>query len=364
MMSARSWFVSAAFVSFIPVHLLAQTRPADPRVAELAKEVRAKGWILYGFLTPRLDMDLFLMRPDGSDQRRITDTPEYHEGAPKFSHDGRKILYRRFGIKTKVHHNRWGYQGHVVIANADGSDPVVLGKDGEHPWASWSPDGKQIACLTLKGIKIIDIATKEVVRTMPRKGMYQQLYWSPDGKWFCGVTNAYGEMWTVARMNALTGEMNPLKKSPIGLPATKPSDGGKDWQGAECTPDWFPDSKHVLFSHNPIQTQGFGYTQLWMADGEGKHQRMVYAENGRHIYGGTLSPEAKYVLFSRVLFDGAGGLASGMPMGLIRFSDRPCVGGKSKRLREMLPDAEEAVVLDLPVGWEPDWTYKDIPSKP
>jgi hypothetical protein len=100
-----------------------------------------------------------------------------------------------------------------------------------------------------------------------------------------------------------------------------------------------------------------------MADGEGSHQRMVYAENGRHIYGGTLSPDAKYVLFSRVLLDGAGGLVSGVSMGLIRFSDKPTIAGKSKRLAELYPDAEKAVVLDLVVGWEPDWTYREIFAK-
>ena len=51
--------------------------------------------------------------------------------------------------------------------------------------------------------------------------MYQQLFWSPDGKWFCGVTNNLGEMWTVARMDAVTGEINAVNTF------------------QNCTPDWF-----------------------------------------------------------------------------------------------------------------------------
>ena len=36
-----------------------------------------------------------------------------------------------------------------------------------------------------------------------------------------------------------------------------------------------------------------------MADKTGQHRRMVYGEDGRHIYGGAISPDGKYVLFTR-----------------------------------------------------------------
>ncbi len=334
------------------------TQTKDPKVAALAKELHGKGWIVYGALCPRADMDLWACRPDGSDVWRVTNTPEYHEGAPRFSPDGKQLLYRRIHKSTRVHHNRWGYQGHVVVCRSDGTEAKVLGKDGEHPWACWSPDGTKISCLTLKGIVIIDLATNTVVRKLPRKGMYQQLFWSPDGKWFCGVTNKYGEMWTIARMHAETGEMNRVKKGP------KPEDDSDDFGGAACTPDWFPDSKHILFSHKPPEQARGGFTQLWMAGGDGKNPRMVYAEDGRHLYGGTLSPDGKYLLFSKVMLDGIGGLVSCTGMGITPFSDKPLIGGKSTRTRRLHPEAEQAVVVHLPVGYEPDWTYTDIKSLP
>lgn len=326
----------------------------DPKVAALAQELHGKGWVVYGALCPRGDMDLWACRPDGTDVFRVTNTPEYHEGAPRFSPDGKRLLYRRIRKGTPVHHNRWGYQGEVVISRSDGAEPKAIGDEGEHPWACWSPDGKQISCLTLKGIVVIDLATNKVVQKLPRKGMYQQLYWSPDGKWFCGVTNKYGEMWTIARMNAETGEMNRVKKGP------KPDDYTDDFGGAACTPDWFPDSKHILFSHKPPEQARGGYTQLWMADGDGKKPRLVYAEDGRHLYGGTMSPDGKYVLFSKVMLDGIGGLVSCTGMGITRFSDKPLLGGKSRRTRRYHPEAEQAVVVHLPIGYEPDWTYTDI----
>ena len=42
-------------------------------------------------------------------------------------------------------------------------------------WASWSPDGKQIACLSITGISFIDVATQQVVRKGDRKGLFQQV---------------------------------------------------------------------------------------------------------------------------------------------------------------------------------------------
>jgi hypothetical protein len=330
----------------------------DARTAELSREVRTKGWIMYGAPTSKGDMDLFLMRPDGSQRRNITNTPDFHEGAPRFSHDGKRVLFRRFSVKKPVHYNRWGFQGQVIMANADGSNPVELGGEGELPWASWSPDGKQLSCLTMKGIEIIDLATRQVVRRLPRKGIYQQLYWSPDGKWFCGVSNAFGESWTVVRMNAETGEINPIRKFQDGG-RHEPGVAGQGIPGgAECTPDWFPDSRHILFSHNPGDSEG--YTQLWMGDGDGKSSSLVYAEYGRHLYGGTLSPDGKYVLFSRMLLDGAGALLTATPMGLMRFEDAPTIGRSSEQLRKAHPNTKDGPVLSLVVGFEPDWTYSEI----
>ena len=41
-----------------------------------------------------------------------------------------------------------------------------------------------------------------------------------------------------------------------------------------------------------------------MADGEGGTARCIFGEDGTHIYGGAVSPDGKYVLFTRSLTDG------------------------------------------------------------
>jgi Tol biopolymer transport system component len=286
------------------------------------------------------------MRPDGSSLRNITQTPRFSEAAPRFSFDGKKLLYRRLERDATIHHDRWGFQGRVVIANADGSQPQAVCREGEYPWATWSPDDQQIACLTLKGIQIIDLKTEKRVRQIPRSGLYQQLGWSKDGRWFCGVTNHFGESWTVARMNVESGEINAVN------------------QFQNCTPDWAMDSRRIVFSHRPDGQEGYGWTQLWIADGDGTNRELVYGEDGVHVYGGATSPDDKYVLFTASKDDGGESEKNGAPMYLMRLADAPAISGESVALRKVHPETNEPTLLKLPNGWEPHWTYAEvIPQK-
>jgi Tol biopolymer transport system component len=322
-----------------------EARGEDARVARLKQEVREKGWLAYSARSENGTWDLFLSRPDGSDRRNVTETADFEEAAPRWAPDGTKLLYRRMAKGAVIDHDKWGFQGELILADADGKNPVALGGKGEFPWASWSPDGEQIACLTKKGIQIVDLDTKETVRSLRRKGIYQQLFWSPDGKWFCGTANHGGESWTVVAMNAETGELRALR------------------QFQNCTPDWCPDSKHVILSSRPAGQpgrDGAGYTQLWQVDLEGKRQELLYGEDGYHIYGGALSPDGKYILFTRALMDGAGSEKGGAPICIMRTADAPSIGGESAALRTVHPETKDGPVLTLDTGWEPCWTYAEV----
>ena len=323
---------------------------ADAQTTKLANEVAAKGWIVYSAKTDKGDWDLFLMRPDGSHKRNLTNTPDFSEMGGRFSPDGKKILFRRAPAGAKIRHDSWGSLGQLVIANWDGSGEVIYGEVGDWPWAIWGPNGKQVACLTKGGIEIRDLATKAVVRKLDRSGIFQQMFWSPDGKWFTGTANFFGENWTVVRMNAETGEVNPIAKF------------------QNCTADWFPDSKRVINSYRPAnqelidgaklaeavgQKPQYGWTQLWMTDSDGSNRKLVMGEDGKHIYGGAISPDGKYLLFTPSMTDG--GIETGL-ISLMRLSDAPVIRGESVALRKLHPEAKEGVVLELTKGWEPHWT--------
>ena len=311
-------------------------------ISELAREVHNKGWIVYSAQTKSGDWDLFLMRPDGSSRQNITQTPSSSEVAARFSPDGRRLLYYRQPRAAEVDNN--GYGTHeLVIANSDGTNPVTYGNG--YSWASWDPAGDKILCLGKTSIQIVDLSTRKVTRETDRKGIFEQLFWSPDGKWLCGTANGLGQYWSIARMNLATSELNLVS----------------DPQCYNCTADWFPDSQRIIYSNGIPCTHE--WAQLWMASGDGKERRLIYGETGRHVYGGAVSPDGKYVLFTRSQKDLGKVDNSITTMALMRLQDAPVISGRSQVLRKANPSAHDGPVLDLSFGWEPHWTYARLEEK-
>ncbi|HEY5912319.1 MAG TPA: hypothetical protein VJA21_17085, partial [Verrucomicrobiae bacterium] len=269
---------------------------------------------------------LFVMRPDGSDRRPLTKTPAYNEAGARFSPNGLKLLYYRIPKAEAIDNNTYG-TFELVVAGADGSNAVVYGKD--YAWASWGPDGRQIACLSARGIEVVDLASRRVVRQIPRRAIVEQLVWSPDGKQFAGTANGLGAFWNIGVLSADRGEIRAISET----------------ERYNCTPDWLPDSRHVVYARGIIPDKG-GCAELWMASADGKERRRIYAEPGRNIYGACVSPDARYVVFTRSVEDL--GQAKETVMAIIRWP------------QDEKPATEPAPRVDLGPGWEPHWTPHDI----
>ncbi|MGO8929690.1 MAG: TolB family protein [Limisphaerales bacterium] len=329
---------------------LAQSPGADAGANDLAREVASRGWILFSTKTGEGDYDLFLSRPDGSFRRNLTQTPDANEFGGRFSPDGKRMLYRRQSqgsprvAATELNHDVWGTKGALVIANADGSDPQQQGDEGAYPWASWSPDGKQIACLYKREgqIRFFDVATKRLVRELPSRGVFQQLYWSPDGKRLCGTANFEGQDWNIISIDLATARETLLSRA------------------QNCTPDWFQgDPGRVIYSCRVAGLASeYGWTMLMQATADGKSRTLVCGERGRHLYYGCTSPDDKYVIYSRPETDDR--LEANMA--IVRLADTPIiVPDDYAELRSLYPNAKNGPVLHLPqAGFEPHWTYAEI----
>ena len=212
--SKRQKLALVSFIWLIAILSVGQTNAETPSIKEdisvrfLSEEVHTKGWIVFSAATGTGDWDIFLMRPDGSNRRRITDTRNYNEAGARFSSDGTRLLYYRLPVTEKIDNNTYGtYE--MILADSNGANPIVYGN--RFKWASWGPGDRQVACLDIKGIQIIDLTSRQVVRELPRKGMVQQLVWSPDGKWFVGTANGLGIAWTIGRINIDTGQINAVR---------------------------------------------------------------------------------------------------------------------------------------------------------
>ncbi len=331
----------------------AEATAPDAGARALASEVATKGWILFSARTAKGDYDLFLSRPDGSALRNLTQTPDSNEYGARFSPDGKKMLYRRQDKaaadkqREAINHDLWGTTGAPVIANADGSNPQSQGEEGAWPWASWSADGKQIACLYKREgkIRIFDLATKQLVKEMPRQGIFQQLFWSPDGLRLCGTANIEGRDWNIISIDLASGKATTLTRA------------------LNCTPDWFQgDPNRVIYSNRtPGVGSEYGWTMLMQATADGKSRTLVYGERGRHIYYGCTSPDDKYVIFSRPESDGG----TDATMAIVRLADSPIIVPEDyAELRSLYPNAKGGPVLQLQhAGFEPHWTYLEIGAK-
>jgi Tol biopolymer transport system component len=339
----------------------------------LAQEVARRGWIVVsahpreisqGKLIEKKEargqLDLYLARPDGSQLRNITNTDECNEYGAQFSPDGKRLLYFRLPAGKEVNHDTWGASGELVIARADGTQPVVQGKSGEFPWATWGPDGRQIACLDKKQsrIRMYDVETKKIVKEMPSQGMYQQMFWSPDGKRLCGTGNMAGRQWNIVSLDLESQRLVLLSRGGVG----------------SCTPDWFQnDPQRVIYSHriNGItprlgkKINDYGFTMLMQATADGKKRGLVYGRLGKHVYFGCTSPDGKYAIFAD---DPADGLVVG-ELHIIRMADTPIIAPQPPfpELNELFPNAKEGPVLDLKLpggtplrGFEPHWTRAEL----
>ena len=89
----------------------------------------------YRFSTIVFD-DIFVMRPDGSEQRMLTNTGDNAE--PDWSPDGRRIVYSGIDHNDVLDHE-------LFVMDADGSENTKLTDMNQFIRApSWSPDGRWI----------------------------------------------------------------------------------------------------------------------------------------------------------------------------------------------------------------------------
>lgn len=132
-------------------------------------------------LDPSYFGEIYIMRADGSDQRRLTETPGY-DGGPFFSPDGTKIVWRQFDEK--------GLIADIWTMNLDGSDKRQITDFRSMSWAPYfHPSGEYILFASNKlgfenfEIFMVDAAgTKEPVRVTFSDGFDGLPVPSPDGR--------------------------------------------------------------------------------------------------------------------------------------------------------------------------------------
>jgi Tol biopolymer transport system component len=129
-----------------------------------------KGHICLGdddYLCPA---EIYVIRPDGSGERRVTPTYEELYEAPVWSPDSRKLAFTAKGV--------------LRVVNIDGSGLQRLKAKYYANVGSWSPDGTAIAYTEVRDHSDVYLIGLTGSRTrLTRDGRSSGPTWSPDGRW-------------------------------------------------------------------------------------------------------------------------------------------------------------------------------------
>lgn len=196
--------------TFDPDSMMVMARITDDMATEIAARYSPDGTRIAYVLNAIGGMNILVMDADGSDQRRLTSTPDaIFEDSPVWTPDGSRIVYSSAGS--------------IWIINADGSDPRQLTSgDARDNQPAVSPDGTMIAYQSTgrRGADIylmsIDGQQQRPLRETREREMAPA--WFPDGQLaYLGQQGSRrNQIQVVMRVN-LTTAGTPTQVTPLRI---------------------------------------------------------------------------------------------------------------------------------------------------
>ncbi|HEU4481176.1 MAG TPA: hypothetical protein VFS18_04760, partial [Actinomycetota bacterium] len=177
--------------------------------------------------------DIWAVKPSGK-KVRLTDTPKRSEGLADWNAAGTHIAYTKCGLKEFTNCDIW-------VMEADGSNQTRLTETPnpvQETWPTWSPDGTMIAYTSnaedvFQDIWVMNADGTEQTRLTVNEAFDAFPEWSPDGTKiaFTSDLEQVDDIWTMAvdgtdRVRLTSGE------------------------GIDERPDWSPDGTQLLFSRD------------------------------------------------------------------------------------------------------------------
>jgi Tol biopolymer transport system component len=227
-------------------------------------------------------LDLWLMKPDGSDPMQLT-AGALDEGEPAWSPDGSQVAFTMYE----------GEDGpsDIYVINSDGTGQRQLTDtaDGCEARPSWSPDGQQLVYVAAD-----DCGARSSIFVMDGDGNNQRLLvdedavwpdWAPDGRHILYTPVVDGQSAGITVRNA--DGSHPVELDTGTLP-----------QVDEAT--WSPDGSQIAFvaPTGPLTSPNTVDTNIFVMNADGTHLREVVSSHGNDHYPPAWSPDGQSLVYS------------------------------------------------------------------
>jgi Tol biopolymer transport system component len=270
-----------------------------------AAETRSAGEPVIAFVTNRdsatgdrfLDSEIYLMGPDGTDAKRLTNNT-VADGFPAQSPDGRRIIFDTNRQRTDAEAVN---TSDLFVMNTDGSNQTFLTRGSS---ATWSPDGKQIAfhrSASGSGQPIkpdpgaatydSDIFVMSIDQKMPRNltnspsDVDDDADWSPSGNRIVFTSHRVDDN----PVNSVTAEIYVRNADGSGQ-VQRLTNNSEEERG----PSWSRDGKRIVYS---CRRAGSDFEICVMnADGSGQKQ---LTDNEAPDLSAVWSPDGTKIAFHR-----------------------------------------------------------------
>ncbi len=243
--------------------------------------------------------NLFIMNPDGSDQRKLTDFPN-NKFAPDdnngffLSPDGRKIAYSS--------DEEGNFEIYVVDIDSYSQINLTNNAADESSFA-WSPDGKQIAFVSDRDSVLIDLenglrtnniyimnadgSNTRRLTTDNTTEQYGLLSWSPDQKKLAGDVSfqSPGPSVSLIYLLTLSDAKQTLLTSPDGM--------------VQGVGTWSPNGEQLLYFKGGSMSEN-----VYVMNADGSHQLALSNDDLGMVTEASWSPDGTRVVFSTLKLQG------------------------------------------------------------
>ncbi len=222
-------------------------------------------------------IQLFTIRADGSNTRRLTNFKDSDAVEASWSADGKRIAFARdYAVGTRREHLD------IVTMNADGSGLRAMGLRGLNGAPTWSPSGR-IAWLRAPGLAV-GMAGRKGFTTIRLDGENGTPTFSPNGKRIA-FRRQLGDRKSAIFVVRADGSHARRVIAPAGGVADKI--------------DWSPDGSRIVFSAPEFGSPGKPSSNVFtVRPGGGGLRQLTHSRGGKVNNGAdSWSPDGKKIAF-------------------------------------------------------------------